>query len=146
MLYDCIRCGKYIATGSIVLFQLDNLRILIFLLKVQDIGYIRSSELVYGLIIVSHHTQVPVFSRKHLDQQKLYVISILILVNHDISESILICIKDIRIVLEQLHRLVNKIVKVHRIVLLKTTLILSVHLCSLCSCIVCSILFCKFIR
>ena len=52
---------KNILCASIVLLQLDHLRILKMLLEIQNIVDIRTSEFVDGLIIITDHTQILIF-------------------------------------------------------------------------------------
>ena len=98
------------------------------LFKVQNIVDIRSAELVDRLIVITDHAQVFVFAREKTDQLKLRRVRILILVHHDIAETLLIVGKHLWICLQQLYRLYDEIVKIQRIILLQRRLILLVDL------------------
>ncbi len=114
---------------AVILFQPDNRRLRKIFFKIQNIPDIGSPELVDGLVVVSHHTDIPVLLRQQPHQLKLCRIGVLILVHHDILESLLIGIQNLGTVPEQFHRLHNDVIKVKGIVGTQGFLILPVNLC-----------------
>ena len=50
--------------GTVILLQLDGMRLGKKLLKIQNIADISSPEPVDGLVIVSHYAEIPVFCRQ----------------------------------------------------------------------------------
>ena len=76
-----------------------------FLLKVKNVAYIRTSELIDTLIIITDHTEIPAFCRKKTDESVLGVVCVLILVNQYVSELVLIIFKNIGEFLKKLNRL-----------------------------------------
>ena len=84
--------------------------------KIQDILNIRAAELIYGLVIVSNHTQITVLGCQQTDQFELYCICILILIYHDITETLLIIFQYIFLCLEKLHGLKQQIIKIQCII------------------------------
>ena len=61
-------------------------------------------------------------------QLKLGRIRILVLIHHDITETLLIIIQNIRAGLKQLHCLYDQIVKIQRIILMQNLLIFLINL------------------
>ena len=101
-----------IAGRTVILFQFDHLGIIKYMFKIQDVLNVRTAEFINGLIIVANHAQVTVLGCQQMDQFELYCIRILILVYHDITETLLIIFQYIFLRLEKLHRLKQQIVKI----------------------------------
>ncbi len=81
---------QHILGRAIVLLQLHHKSIRINLLIVQDVIDIGAAEFVDRLVIISHHTQVPVTGSQKTDQLELCRVGILILIYHDVAETFLI--------------------------------------------------------
>ncbi len=96
---------QHMLRGTVVLLQLNDRRLRVYLFKVQDVAYVRPPELVNGLVVVPDHAQVPVLRCQKPYQLKLRRIRILVLVHHDIPEPVLIPGKHFGAELKQLHRL-----------------------------------------
>ena len=126
-----IRSIEYILRGTVILLQADHNSLRIIFFKIQNIPDIGSTEFVNGLIIVTDHTDVARSLCQQTDQLELCRIRILIFIHHDVPEPLLIIFQYIRTRLEQLHRIHDEIIKIHRIVLLKDILILPVSSCHL---------------
>ena len=107
-----IGCIQDIAGRAVILFQLDHLGIIKYMFKIQDVLNIRTTEFVNGLVVVSDNAQVTVLGCQQMDQFELYCIRILILVYHDITETLLIIFQYIFLCLEKLHRLKQQIIKI----------------------------------
>ena len=141
-----VRRIQNILRTAVILLQLNDLRVRKILLKIEDISDIRTPKFVDRLIIVTDHTQIAVFARQQTDQFKLRRIRVLILVHHDIFEPFLIIVEHLHIRLEQLHRLHDEVIKIHRVILFQYGLILAVHLCLTLSCIIAGGIQCKLRR
>ena len=128
---DRICCIQYVLRGAVILLQTDDHSLRIVFFKIQNIPDIGSTEFVNGLIIVTDHTNVARSFCQQTDQLELRCICILILIHHDILKPLLIIFQHIRTCLEQLHRIHNEIIKIHRIVLLEDILIFPVRGCHL---------------
>ena len=83
--------------------------------KIQDIADVGAPEFINGLVIVTHHAQIPVFARQKAYQLELCRVSILILIHHDIAKTLLVRFQHIRCPPEQFHRFHDEIVKIQRI-------------------------------
>ena len=116
--YHSVGCVQDILGGTVVLLQLNYLSPRKCLLKAQDILDIGASEFVNGLIIITYHADIPVFSGQQIDELELHHIGILVLVHHYVTETLLIIIQHIRNILEQLHRFYNQVVKIKGVILL----------------------------
>ena len=101
--------------GTVILFQLDDGSIRKNLLEIQDIADVGPPEFVNGLVIVTHHAQIPVFACQKAYQLELRRVGVLILVHHDITKTLLVRFQHIRCPPEQLHRFHDEIVKIQRI-------------------------------
>ena len=80
--------------------------------------YVRATEFVDGLIVITHHAKIVVFARQQTDQLKLRRIRILILIHHNIAETILIRGKHLFVQFEQFHSFHDQIIKIQCIILL----------------------------
>ena len=71
-------------------------------MSAQSLKYfnIRPSEPVNGLVIITYHTQIPIFGCQKADQLKLSRIGILILIYHNISEPFLVVIQNLAVILK----------------------------------------------
>ena len=126
--YDAVGRIQYILGGAVILLQLNDLCPGKCLLEAQNIPYIRPSEPVNGLVVIPHHTQVPVLGSQQADQLKLGQVGVLIFVHHDILKPLLVVIQDLAVVLEQLYCLYYEVVEVQGIVLPETLLVLLIYL------------------
>ena len=113
--------------GTVILLQLDGHRLGKIFLKVQNIADIGSPELIDGLVIVPHHTEVAVFFPQQTHQFKLGCVGILVLVHHNVLKTLLVVVQHLRTVPEQFHCLYNNIVKIQGVVHLQRLLVLPVH-------------------
>ncbi len=86
--------------------------------KIQNIVDIRSPELVDRLIVITYNTKIAVFVRQQTDQLKLCRVGILILIHHNIAETILIRGKHLFVQFEQFHGFHDQIIKIQCIILL----------------------------
>ena len=114
---------KYIGSGSVILLKLYHFRIFKILFEFQYISDVRTSPLIDALVIVANHTYIIMRLRKHFYESVLYLICILIFINHNISETPLIFEQYSFILFKQSDSIKQQIVKIHGIVLLKGFLI-----------------------
>ena len=98
---------------TVILFQLEQARILIRLRKVQYIVNIRSAEGVNALRIISHHTDTLVLLRQLPHDTVLYKVGILILINQHIVELRGIAFTNLRMLLEQQISIYQQVIEVH---------------------------------
>ena len=125
---NSVGCIKDLLCRSVVLLKLDNCSIRIYLLEIKDISDVGASESIDTLVIITYNAEVAVFVCQESDELKLCIVGILILIHHDIAESLLIRIKNLRTSLEELNSLHDKIIKVHGVVLLESCLIFCICL------------------
>ena len=119
---------QYIGGGAIVLFKLDRLCFGIYLLEIEDVTDIRTPELIYGLVIITYHTDIMMRIGQKSYKLKLHGIGILILIHTYISEPVLISTQHFFVFFEKLHTLKQQIVKIERIILTECLLILLIAL------------------
>ena len=118
-----VRGVKNILCGPVILFQLYNKSVGIDLFKIQNVADISSPESVDGLIVVADDAQISVFAGKEPYKFKLRVIGVLILVHHDIAETVLIDSQNFIMGVEQFNSQHEKIVKVNCVVFAEPLLI-----------------------
>ena len=98
------------------------------LLKIKYVSDIGSAKLINRLIVISHHTEIPILLGKQPNQFKLRRVGILILIHHNILETFLICVQHLRTALKKFHRLNYDVIKVKGVILFKRFLIFFVNL------------------
>ena len=101
--------------GAVVLFQSDHPCVLVLLFKIQDILNVGPPETVDGLVIVTHHAEVPVSPGQQAGEEILQVVGVLILVHQHIPELFLVVVQHLRLRLQQRDGVVNDVVKVQGI-------------------------------
>ncbi len=113
---DNIICRvKYMGCGSVVLLKPYRPAILIVVFKSQNIFDISSPEFVNTLIVISDHAKIVEFPGDKAREIVLKPVRILILVDEDIFKPVLPVFQNIRIILKELYRIEQKIVKIHGI-------------------------------
>ena len=127
------RIGRIQNIGSrtIILLQFDDRRIWKLTFKIQNILNIGSPELVDGLVVVPHDTQIPILGRQNPDQMELYCIRVLILVHHNIAKPLLVVIQHIRLSLKQLYCPHQKVIKIQSIVRPKLLFVFQIYFSNL---------------
>ena len=110
----------------VILFQTDDRCIREHVLKSKDITDICSAETVDRLVVVPHHTKIPVFFRQKAYQPELGSIGILIFVHQNVPEPFLIILQYLGMFFEQLHSPHDQIVEIQRVVFCQRSLIFSV--------------------
>ena len=100
MAYNAVGRIQYVLGGPVILLQFNDLCPGKHLLKAQNIPYIRPPEPVNGLVVIPHHTQVPVLGSQQADQLELGQVGVLVLIHHDILKPLLIIIQDLAVILE----------------------------------------------
>ena len=113
-LYDELR-------RTVVLLQFEEactLRIL--LLKVQDVVNVGTAKRIDALCIIAYHTDTTVLLGKLQHDFLLRIVSILILVNKHIAETLNILLADVLMLMKQQISLHQQVIKVHSISLSAT--------------------------
>ena len=87
-------------TTSIILLQLHHLHIHIVFSKQQDIFNCGTTERINRLRIITNHAYVFMSSTQEFDDFILGRIGILILINHNVTELVLVFVQGIRMVFE----------------------------------------------
>ena len=99
--------------AAVILLQPDGAAVFILLLKAEDVLNGGAPELVNALVVVAHHTDVAPAPCQQRGEQILQVVGILILVDQHILEAPLPVCPYILLLLQQLHREEDQVVKVH---------------------------------
>ena len=114
----CIGRIQNMTGGTVILLQLNDFCPRKCTFKIQDIADVGTTELINRLVIIAYHAEVFIFSGQKLNQTKLRRVGILVLIHHDIAETLLIIFQHIRIRLEQIHGFKNKIIEIQCIIFL----------------------------
>ena len=111
---DTVRRVQNIGGGAVVLLQPDDLGAPEMLFKIQDILNGGAAEAVDALVVVAHHAHVLPGARQKAHQLELGHAGVLIFVHQHIAEAALVVLPHVRMLAQQLHRLVDKAVKIQR--------------------------------
>ena len=98
------------------MLQPDRPHTRVILFKFQDVTNAGTSEAVDSLVVISHNADSVVLSRYLINDLKLCLIGILILIDHHILKELLILGSDRFISLQELCCIEQNIVKVQRLV------------------------------
>ena len=98
---------------TVVLLQPDGAAVLVLLLKAEDIFNGCAPELIDALVIVAHHADVAPAPCQQGGEQILQVVGVLILVDQHILEAPLPVEAHLLLLLQQLYREEDQVVKVH---------------------------------
>ena len=116
---------------AVVLLQLKDLRLWIVALEREDILDLRTTERIDTLCIVTHHADARMELRQATHDDILRVVSILILIDQHILESLLIARQYLGMVAEKEVGLQEQIVEIHRAIEFATTAILNIDITKL---------------
>ncbi len=99
--------------GAVVLLQADDLRVRVVALELEDVADVGAAPRVDALVVVAHHGEVAVRAGEQVGEPVLGVVGVLVLVDEHEAERLLVVLQPVRIALEQLDRLHQKVVEVH---------------------------------
>ena len=118
---------EYRRCRSVVLLELHDFRISEILFELQYVPYICTSPLVYALVVVADHTYVIVRLCEHLYECVLQSVRILVLIDHYVSEPVLIFQQHSFVLFEKAHCIEKQVVEIHRIVFFERIFVAAVH-------------------
>ena len=110
--------------GPVILFQTDHPGTPVLLFKAENILNRCAPEPVDTLVVVTHHADIFVSAGQQAGQQVLDMVGVLILVHQHILEFALIVAAHVLVFLQQPHCDTDDIIKIQRVILLQTGLIL----------------------
>ena len=76
--------------GAVVLFEFEEVQVGVVAAEVEDVLYVGTAEGIDALGIVAHHADVLETGGKLLDDEVLRVVGVLVLVHHDVVETVLV--------------------------------------------------------
>ena len=115
VLGDKAVCRRNDSLGrAVILFELEDSEIGIFLLQIENIADIGPPERIDALGIVSHDTEPVMRFHQLIDDKMLGKIGILILIDQNIPELILIKLQHIGVVSEKDIGIKQQIIEIHR--------------------------------
>ena len=117
-----------ISVGAVILLQFDGSHLRKILLEIQNIPNVRPSPLVNALIVVPHHTEVPVGLGQQVNQFVLQVVGVLILIHHDVLKPISVIRQNLRIRFQEAHPVENQVIEVHGVIPHHFLLVFPIHL------------------
>ena len=121
-----VRRVEHVLGRPVVLLELDDEGVRIYLFKIENVPDIRPPEAVDGLVVVADDAEIPVFCREKTHQLELGLVGVLVLVHHDVAEPVLVIIQHFVVGMEELHRQHEEVVKIYRVVLPQPLLVLLV--------------------
>ncbi len=122
-----IRHCQHLRHAPVVQLDLEDLRIRIPLRKREDVFKIRAAPRVDRLRIIAHHHQVAMLARQRVDEVRLDLVRILILVHEDELKLPPIETRHLRMLLQHPQRLLQQVVEIHRVRRLLLLLVARVH-------------------
>ena len=114
VLDDTVGCVEDVGGGAVVLLQTDGLGAGVEFFKVEDIFNGSAAETVDALVVIAHHADVALRPGEQTDQTELRHAGVLILVHQQVAVLILVEFPHVRVIGQQLHGLINQIVKIER--------------------------------
>ena len=115
-----------------ILFKANHLCVLKCIFKRKNIFDCSTTEFVDTLVIITDNADVSVFACKQAYKLILHLVSILILIDHDVLELISVIVKYIGCCFKKLYGIAKHIVKIHCVGCFKLCLIDFINLCNLC--------------
>ena len=100
---------------AVVTLQLKQLSLRINALKIENITDVGAAERVDTLRIVAHHADIVLRLGELLDQHKLDIVRILVLVHQDVLELLLVFLAHVRTLVQQAQHVDQQVVKIHRV-------------------------------
>ena len=99
--------------GAVVLFKLEEVQVGVVAAEVEDVLYVGATESVDALGIVAHDADVLQPRGKLFDNEVLRVVGVLVLIDHDVLESVLILEQHIGEVAQEDVHVEEQVVEVH---------------------------------
>ena len=100
LLYQAVSRRDNVLRRAVVLLQLEKFALRIIVAEIQDVLDFGATERVDALRIVAHHANILVLLRQLFDNQILRIIGILILIDQNITETLLIFVENVGVVAE----------------------------------------------
>ena len=102
--------------GAVVLLQLDDAQVGVIVAQLVQVRDARAAPCVNGLIVIAHHGECGTAARQQLDHLVLAIVGVLIFVDQQIAQLLLPAQQGFGMFLEQLHRQMNQVVEIHRLI------------------------------
>ena len=125
---DGVGSVQNILRGAVILLQTDGAAGAVLLLKGENIFDIGPAKAVDGLVVIPHHADILPAAGQQPGQEILEMVGILVLVNEDVAKLFLVIGPDLLILLQQMDRVEDDVVKIHRIGLPQAAIIAGVDL------------------
>ena len=109
----CIGCIQNVLCAAVVLCQHHSGDIGKGFLKLHDVAKICTAETIDRLVGVAHNTNVVMLCTEHKNNFILRDVGVLVLIYQNMLKALLVHTKNIGVLLEELHRTHEQIVKVH---------------------------------
>ena len=104
---------------AVVLLELDDRRVGVVALEVEDVADVGAAPAVDRLVVVADDRQVAVLRGQRPDPEVLRPVRVLVLVDVEVAPAILVAGEDVRRLVEQADRLEQEVVEVERADLLE---------------------------
>ncbi|MNM29021.1 hypothetical protein D3C81_395510 [compost metagenome] len=114
------------AGGAVVLFEHDDLQGGVVLLEQHQVLGARTTPGVDRLVVVAHHGELVAHADQHFHQQVLAGVGVLVFVHQQVTHAVLPALQHLGVLLEQLDRLQDQVVEVHRVERLERALVVGV--------------------
>ena len=98
--------------GTVIALELDHLGFGVVLLEIKDVPDVGAAPCVDGLVGISYHTEIPMPRCQKIHQIELHAIGVLELVDENVLPTLLVELENTRTLLEEFHRLQEKIAEI----------------------------------
>jgi hypothetical protein len=114
------------AGGAVILFEHDHFERRVIVLQQHQVFRPRAAPGVDRLVVVADHGELVARADQQLDHQVLAGVGVLVFVHQQVADAVLPLLQHFRVLLEELDRLQDQIVEVHRVVRLERALVVGV--------------------
>ncbi len=99
---------------AVVLLEADHLGVGVVALELEDVADVGAAPRVDRLVVVAHHGEVAALAGQQVRDAVLGVVGVLVFVDHDVAEGAPVVLEPVGEELEQVDRLHEQVVEVHR--------------------------------
>ncbi len=121
-----VRALQNAAGGAVVLLEHHHLQRGEVFLQLHQVFRPRAAPGVDRLVVVAHHGEVRALLHQQFHQQVLAGVGVLIFVHQHVAHPVAPLLQHLGVVLEELHRLHDQVVEIHRVVRLERALVVGV--------------------
>ena len=126
--YNTVGSTDNVLRAAIVAFQLEETRVGVLLVEVEDIVDVCTAKAVNALCIVAHYTNAAVgLVGQKCDDAVLSVVRVLIFIYKNVAETLLVALAHVLVVAKEQKRIDQQVVEIHCVRLFQHALVFSIN-------------------